>query len=262
MRSLPTSAHALAHTALTLLRKKEEGPNRDPLVVLCHRPFKVLWPTVYLFSCWAALTLSGVILFIQHFRLYHMSERYHDLTPNRKTWIDDQIAIAWYILATHLPFVDTWWVWCIDGVLALSAIVIKHKEADAEPWKHRREKWCLWGRLGSYYLLALGVWSALLIVAIGIPARSWDYGGTEALVIYVAIGLFLLEWLIYHKSINLTKLSQWSGLTTVLVHRGYHEYPWLLGHVELVFNRTELKHLCGGLATSLLSGLVITIQLG
>lgn len=260
MRSL-TYAQAWVHTLEVLLQKKEEGPGRDPLVIYCHKPFKVFWPILYLGYCWSALALSGIIFFALHFRLYHTSERYHDETPGRKTWVDDQIAIAWYIIATNLPFTHEWWVWVLDAILAASAVPIKHLEANAEPWQHRRERWCWRGRLGSYYLLGLGVWSAVVIVSLGIPSQEWSWWGTEAAVAYMAIGLFLLEWVIYHWSINLTKLSHWSGLTQAIMHLGYHKYPELLGRVERVFNRTELKHLCGGLAASLLSGLVIAISL-
>lgn len=259
MRSFTIGAHSLISTLELLLQKKEEGPNRDPLVIYCHKPFKALWPMAYLIFCFAGWTLGGIVFFVLHFLLYHMSEKYHDATPNKKNWVNDQVAIAWYIIATHLPFVDEWWVWVADAILALSAIFVKKNEARAEPWKHRSDAWCWWGKIGSYYLLVLGIWSAAIIVAVGIPNQERGWLDTEAVALYTVIVLFLLEWVIYHKSINLTTLSHYSGLTNRVVRYGAHEYPRLLHRIERVFNKTELKHAFGGAGASLLCWLVITM---
>ncbi len=237
MRSLSHDTHTIIAATKSFLKKKEVGPNRDPLVVLCHKPFAVFWTGIGIYyALTAGWTFGAVIYFVLFFCLYHSSGRYHYFTPNRKLWFTDQVAIGWFILATHLPFVDQWWVWTADTILAAFTVFVKHHEAKARPWKNVRKQWCTMTRFGSFYLLGLGVWSSIVMVCVGIPNMGWGWWSWEAKTIYLIIGLFLLEWLVYHYDVEHPAISDW-------------------------FGKTELKHFIGANAKSLLNRMIIAVMI-
>lgn len=221
--------NAYASLAVAFLRKKPEGPYRDPLVVICHIPFLVAWPMWYALS--GIYTWASTLYFSAFIGLYLCSAYYHYERITRRSLLFDQIAIGLFIIATPLPFVTAWWVWVCSGLLALLTIILKRYETMT--CTHDVSlKLCIISTLGSYYHLALGIWSATIMVLCGIPEMGAHWLDGEALQIYIIIALFLLEWVIYHFEIEYKPLAPW-------------------------FGKTELKHFNGAVAKSLLNVLII-----
>lgn len=226
-------SRTFASHSVHFLRKKPEGPWRDPLTVICHSLFIAVWLAVLCFY-WAQLSWAARLYFTTFFGLYVSSGVYHYFTKTKLLWTIDQIAIGIFIIAITLPFTTNVWVWGVSGFLVAATAAMKIYEAEQVQDALTTEKtpWTFWEQFGSYFHLGLGVWSAGVMVFVAFPEMGVGWSDPFAVTVRWIVLLFLTEWAIYHWDIEDSRLADW-------------------------FGSNELKHFAGAIAKCLTNLLVL-----
>lgn len=166
---------------------------RHPLVVYCHLalvPLLLLASLIY--ALWIQVPTIGQLIYISvAVGLYVSSTAFHTWRPNRKLWFYDQAFIAWYILATAVPFVyRDFWASLLLVLLAVLILVVKWREGERVNMF-----------IQSMTFLGLGAVSLSLVILVGLPAANLSFDSWLGLAIMFSVICFMAKLAIYNSQI-------------------------------------------------------------
>ncbi len=166
---------------------------RHPMVVYCHLalvPLLLLATLVY--GLYVQVPTVGQLVYLSvAVGLYTSSTAYHTWSPNRKLWFYDQAFIAWYILATAVPWVyREFWASLLLIILAIVVLVLKWREDERVSVLFQ-----------SMTFLGLGAVSLSLVIMVGLPAANLAFASWPGLIIVISVLCFMAKLAIYNRQI-------------------------------------------------------------